>query len=1368
MSPSLPDWICRPSLRTALIAIVMVVLLPTLGVGAMAMWHAGQTLRSLTEQRLQEGAHIIGQSASAEIEMTGRLLHGLAAQGHSFDTDGLVLYRLQSDGQGGYVLPAIQEPMVAQLVLEAALSGKMQVSNLLPRRLDNDPFRVAMAYPELPVGDHLDVAVALDHPSTLLRTLAMQPSDDKAILAITDGSGRILARSVDADSHLGRVVPDWDLLEEQRAETGTIRVSTFEGSEIIFSYQRIAGTPGWTTVVGEAAHSFDKRWQMPLYTMLIASGLTVLVALVLAVLVVRGVLVPINLLVKRSKLVSNSDSAALEAQEMDLEVPPARIAEFETLRIALDDAETELRRRIAQSRLAEQQARDALAALEHTEALARIGSWTLDLSSGRFEASAMLRTLNDTPEGAPDPTVEDLEHVLSGDDYRRLKAAIDRCLQTGENYALEMEHLRRDGTRFPAFVRGQAIRDAQGEIVKLAGSLQDVSESREQSARLTALADNLPSGAIFRLIRDDAAQLHVDYVSGGIEGLTGLAPADLTHEPERLLMAIHPDDREDLLQILFEAQTEGTVLDREFRFIRPDGREIWVRTRAVMRALGSTTTVWDGVAIDISSERQAIDALREAKQAAETAERAKSDFLATMSHEIRTPMNSVIGMTRLALQTQLDPKQRAYLEKINDSASILLGIINDILDFSKIEAGSMDLERSTFRLEQVLDTVSAVTALRAEEKGLELTFAVAEGTPHLWRGDSLRLAQVLTNLIGNAVKFTEQGDVLMRVSLPQQAARAGGGQLLAFEVRDTGIGLTQDQIAGLFQPFSQADAATARKYGGTGLGLAICRRIVELMGGEIWVESRLGQGSSFHFTVELEPLLEEPTPCASLSKGLAARRVLIVDDNDTARDVLCQMVEGFGMEAVPAASGAEALAALRLADREERSFDIVLSDWRMPEMDGLELAREIRRDKRLLNMPAVLMVTAYGHQLVMSEAAKVNLQGVLLKPVTRSMIFNTVLDVLAQDGGAAKSRRIAPLSGPRLTHEDFRSVLAGRHVLVVDDNALNREVASEFLELVGVHVTTATDGREAIDALRLDDYDAVLMDVHMSHMNGLEAIREIRRDPYWKNLPVIALTAQARVEDQRASLEAGMSAHLTKPLDEQALYLRLAQFISAVDSGGPVVAEISDSLAESYDADLDKLAHRFGGSTDRLQRFLSGFLRDLGDMEAVFDLLMSQGDIAAIAEFAHRVKGGVGYVKADALFSMAGSVEHAARRGDRAAVDAAAPEFRGLMRDCVERVQRFAEQITAKDPVAQSGGAMAERLQLALSLAEEALGPVQASDFAANTLLAQLKDALGPHPLGAKAEQVQELFDELDLDAAQGLLRQVIAAIVAEMSAEVS
>lgn len=1359
MPTSLPDWIRRPSLRTALIAIVMVVLLPALGVVGMSMWHAGQTLRRLTEERLQEGAHILGQSTSAEIAATGRLLHGMAAQGTAFDSEDMTLYRLQSDGAGGYLLPAIQEPIVAQLVLDAALSGKMKVSDLLPRRQDSDPFRVAIAYPELPQGDVIDVAVALDHPATMLRTLAMHPTQDHAVLAVVDGAGRILARSVDAATHLGRVVPDWDLLQAQDSDTGTIRATTFEGRKVIFSYQRIAGTPGWAVVVGEGADSFDKRWLMPLYTMLVASSITVLLALALAILLARGVLVPINLLVKRSKLVSASHDEVID-------VPPARIAEFETLRTALDDAETELRRRIAQSRLAEQQARDALTALEHTEALARIGSWTLDLTTGRFEASAMLRVLNDTREGDPDPTVEDLQDVMSGEDYRRLKGAIERCLVNGESYGHEIEHLRRDGSRFPAFVRGQAIRNADGEIVKLAGSLQDISESREQSARLSALADNLPSGAIFRLLRDEGGELHVDYVSGGIEGLTALSPVALTQEPYLLVEAIHPDDRDGLLTMLLEAQSEGTVIDREFRFVRPDGREIWVRARAVMRHRGGNISVWDGVAIDISSERQAIDALREAKQTAETAERAKSDFLATMSHEIRTPMNSVIGMTRLALQTQLDPKQRAYLEKINDSASILLGIINDILDFSKIEAGSMDLERSTFRLEQVLDTVSSVTALRAEEKGLELTFAVAEGTPNLWRGDSLRLAQVLNNLVGNAVKFTEKGDVLVRVSMPAQAARAGAGQLLTFEVRDTGIGLSEDQIAGLFQPFSQADAGTARKYGGTGLGLAICRRIVELMGGEIWVESTVGIGSRFCFTVELEPVLEELSPRASLTKVLTTRRILIVDDNDTARDVLCDMVTGFGMEAVPASNGAEALAVLRLADREERAFDIVLSDWRMPEMDGLELAREIRRDRRLVNMPAVLMVTAYGHQLVMAEAAKVNLQGVLLKPVTRSMIFNTVLDVLAQDVSGSKSRRIT--SGPaRLTPADFRAVLQGRHVLVVDDNALNREVASEFLELVGVHVTTATDGREAIDALRLDDYDAVLMDVHMPHMNGLEAIREIRGDPYWQNLPVIALTAQARVEDQRASLEAGMSAHLTKPLDEQELYRQLAQFILAADSGAPVVAAMSDTLAESYDADLDKLANRFGGSHERLQRFLGGFLRDLGDMDVVFDCLMQQGDIAAVAEFAHRVKGGVGYVKADALFSMAGSVEHAARRGDWPAVQQAAPELLQLMKDCVARVTRFSAQIEAKAAM-RTLEAKVVTLQTALSLAESAIAPLQASDFAAHAILLKLQDALEPHPLAADAQRLLELFDDLDLEAAQALLQHMIVAMVAEMSAEVS
>ncbi|VDC25188.1 response regulator [Pseudogemmobacter humi] len=1256
-------------MRTALIAILIVALLPTLGVVAMALINAGKSFRELSEQRLLETASILAQSTASEIEVTGRLLHGLQAGlgqpgapltgPHATDASRHDLFSLVRNEAGAFAPPPGVEPALAGLVVQAAGTGRMQVSNFLPERYPGDTPRIAIAHPAAEGGGAVTVAVVVGHPGNLIRSLARQTkSSGAAVLAITDGEGRIIARSVGGERLTGQPVPDWPVLAALGTGSGSFRARTIEGRAIVFSFQRIAGTPGWVALVGEPVVSFDLRWQNPIRSMIIASSATIAVALLFALLLARRVLAPIRGLVERSRQI-----AALQGRggvHDAVAVPPAMIAEFETLRRSLDQAERELRARLTESRAAEETARESLRALEWAERLARIGSWTYDPARSSLSASAMMSEMNGADPGR-EITLEDLRRMMPPEDFARVGEANRRCLETGEPYTVDIAHYRPSGGSFSAEVRGQAIRGADGRIAAISGTVQDVSEREEARAQLGAIVDSLPNGAIYRIdylapgIGLDGneittEEMRVSYVSAGVERLVGYPAEAIMENPGLLMRAVHPDDRERYLAASRQATLDQTNFECDFRVVRPDGSLRWLQIRSAPRALGCGR-VWDGIILDVTQAYETAEALRIAKENAEAAERAKADFLATMSHEIRTPMNSVIGMTRLALQTEPDPRQRNYLEKINDSANVLLGIITDILDYSRIEAGGMTLESAVFRLESVLETVSSVTALRAEEKGLELTFDIASGVCGLWRGDSLRLAQVLTNLVGNAVKFTEKGDVVVSVSV--QPGGAGEGERLLFAVRDTGIGMTGAQIAGLFRPFSQAGADTARKYGGTGLGLAISRRIVELMGGRIWVESTPGLGSTFFFTAELDRA--GPEPASRISEGLKDRRVLIVDDNEAARKMLADMVTGFGMRALTASGGEEALYLLHGAEAGGQPFDIVLSDWRMPGMDGLELARRIREDARLLNLPAVLMVTAYGQQLVLSEAGDIRLQGVVLKPVTRSMVFSTLSGVLAVAPGAGARMPLRRIGGDG----DLIRALAGRRVLVVDDNALNREVAREFLELAGMLVVTASDGREAILRMEEAAFGVVLMDVHMPGMNGLEAIREIRRRPEWASLPVIALTARARVEDQRESLAAGMTAHLTKPLDEQALYRLLAELVG------------QGAAPPAYTPDLPQLLRRFGGSRERLLRFVDGFLRDFGDMEARFAALMAGGDLAKIADFAHRVRGVVGYLEADAMFALSGHVEEAARRGDGARVEALAPGLRRLMAECLAHLHRF-------------------------------------------------------------------------------------------------
>lgn len=856
------------------------------------------------------------------------------------------------------------------------------------------------------------------------------------------------------------------------------------------------------------------------------------------------------------------------------------------------------------------------------------------------------------------------------DSYRRY---CETYIESPEIQSTNIEHelvtLTKSGEHVPVEISLSPIESEAGTLI--ATSLRDISERRkaeralaESRKLLQAVLDNSP--ALINMKDPEGRYMLVNNVWERVnqcEHDAALGKTDYELLPKETADSVRKSD--------LQAMEQGDTLQLEETLRNPDDSiSTYISFKFPVFDADGELMALGGISTDITE-------LVKAREEANDANRAKSEFLANMSHEIRTPMNAIIGMSYLALQTELTPRQEDYVNKINSAANSLLGIINDILDFSKIEAGKLELETIPFNLDETISNLASLMHVKVQERGLELLIAMDPKVPLGLDGDPLRLGQILINLVNNAVKFTESGEIVVRIGV--QSLEDNKVTLL-FEVSDTGIGMTPDQVASLFQSFSQADASTTRKYGGTGLGLSICKQLTQMMNGDIWVESAEGEGSTFSFTVQMgvnpEADIVKPLPDPDL-RGLP---VLIVDDSPAAREILQQAAESLTFEPVTAASGSEALELLRKHDERGYPFRIVFLDWKMPRMDGIEFNNILRNSLTLRSQPKVIMVTSYDTNDMLRKVGK-SVEGVLSKPVSASSMLDAAMLALGRE------TRIETAGQDKVSDESIAAQVSGAQVLLVEDNEINQQVATELLERAGMQVDIADNGQIAVDKVRERPYDIVLMDLQMPVMDGFEASREIRQDDRFTSLPIVAMTANAMAGDKDRCIEAGMQDHVAKPVNPVELYKALVRWIQPREGLGEAKLRVRDAghdeqplqLPEVEGLDTVAGLGRLGGNRKLYRDLIHRFAKDQANAAAEIAEALNAGDLEVAERTAHTAKGVAGNIGATAIQDVAQALENAIAQQQTEQIEILLPSFRNVMESMVSALQLFEKEVLASE-----------------------------------------------------------------------------------------
>jgi PAS domain S-box-containing protein len=803
--------------------------------------------------------------------------------------------------------------------------------------------------------------------------------------------------------------------------------------------------------------------------------------------------------------------------------------------------------------------------------------------------------------------------------------------------ACQRNFRRKTGGRVPVLMRNKVIDDGNGVVTGMRSTLQDISALKRTEQGLR-----------------DAEEKYRSIFENAIEGIFQTTPEGsymsanpalatiLGHEsPDELMRSVthigrqlyvDPQRRAQFVAAVMEKES---VTDFESEILRKDGTRIWVSERArAVRDPDGKLLYFEGTVEDITARREAEATVRHARDTALESVRLKSQFLANMSHEIRTPMNGIIGMSGLLLDTELTPQQRDFTETITGSAEALLTIINDVLDFSKIEAGMLTFEEIDFDLSRVVEGAVEVLAPRAADKGIELVSLVYSDVPLMLRGDPGRLRQVLTNLVGNAVKFTEKGEVVVNAELADDARDTA---CVRFKVSDTGIGIPADVLSKLFQAFMQADGSTTRKYGGTGLGLAICKQLVEQMDGELSVESEPGKGSRFSFTARFQKQLRPASPPPRRA-GLVNKRVLTVDDNATSRQLLHHLFQSWGMIEEQAENGSEALNLLHRAATNGRAFDLVVFDMQIPGMDGLELARAVKSDPRFQS-PKLVVLTSLDRPDDAAPLRDAGVDAYMMKPVKQSALYDSLTTVLSDDLEACDIQSgLVALSSKKEIPQPTRPL----RILVAEDNVVNRKVALYQLQKLGYNADVVDNGREALSALTGSDYDIALMDCQMPELDGYAATRELRRrEKSGHRTWIIAMTANSLAGDREKCLAAGMDDFVTKPVKLESLHSAIERCVHR-DKQPP-------EPASEAPIDLANLAGfcdpKSGGNAEILGELIDTFLANTPHLLAAARAAITAGSCVELIRAAHTLKGSCSNFGAQRLGAACARLEAGAQRG---------------------------------------------------------------------------------------------------------------------------